>query len=181
MARRIKLLQQEAHLVVEILRRRGLVARAPENQRRVVAEPENGVADVREVEVGVDGIDGVELPQVLPEHDSVLVAGVRELVALAHPAPVADHVEVLFAVKPHLMVDALPAHALEHLVESPVAALHEHANAVDGKRELRLVAGEVLELPDAEPELLPVARSACRHKRNLHVVEIRLSESVRPP
>ena len=63
-------------IVSEVLRRRRLVARAPEDERGVVAEPEDRVLHVREVEVGVDGIDGVELPEVLPEHDAVLVAGV---------------------------------------------------------------------------------------------------------
>ncbi len=96
----------------------------------MVAEAEDLVAHVGHVGVevfGVGAVGGIGLEELVPEQDAVLVAELVEVLAGGLADPVADEVEVGELMQMDLGVEALAGNALEHLVETPVAAADEDA------------------------------------------------------
>ena len=82
-----------AQLVVDLLGRKALVARAPQHDGGVIAIAQNLVAHVGHVGVEIGGIGavaGIGLEELIPEQDAVLVAELVEVFAGALAHPVAD-------------------------------------------------------------------------------------------
>ena len=175
--------EERAYPALQRGRRIAFVAAAVEPDGRMVPDPQDRVADVAQeqvVVVGIGPIVGIREPEVLPDHDAVLVAGVVELVVSRLADPVADHGEVHVAMEAHGDVVLALAVAEIGLRKAPVAAAAHEASAVDPDPEGSPIF-TVGELPHAGLERLRVGRLAVRHELEGDVVEVGIAVPVGPP
>ena len=162
-SRGIELGEQRAQRRVDLRRRIALVARAPQNDRRMIAVAQNLVAHVGNVSGNVGGIGPVErigLKELVPHQQAVLVAKLVEVLAGALAHPVANQIQVGQLVQPDLGVQPCARYALHCFVKSPVAAANEDENAVDGDGQRVSAGNRVADLSHAEVHILRVGDGA---------------------
>ena len=124
-------------------RRITLVAATVERDGGVTADATDDVARVlheHRLVVGIGSVPGVGQPEVLPDHDAILVAGVIELTVANLSDPVADHVHIHVAVVAHVGIVFASAVSQVGLREPPVAAQRIHAHAIDKEVQALAVA-----------------------------------------
>ena len=130
--------QQLAQSRIDLRRRIGFVARAPQGDRGVVAVAQNFVANIGHIRIDIGGIGtigGVGLEEFVPHQDPVLVAQFIKIFAGALSHPVADHVEMSQLVHANFGLEPLARNALHGLIQTPIAAANKDRHAVDGNGE----------------------------------------------
>ncbi len=73
--------------------------------------------------IGIRPVHRVGQPEIIPYHNSVLVAGLIKRRMVCHPHPVADHIQICFPVQADLIVVILRAVKLQAVIHTPVSAL----------------------------------------------------------
>ena len=110
------------------------VASAPHDDRRMIAEAQDGVARVVEKQRWILGLDVVVLrgfPEVVPHHQSVFVREIVEGLLGVLADPVADDVQVSVAMQPEKRLQMLAGDAFARIVHAPITAAAGDAHAVD--------------------------------------------------
>ena len=133
-----------AEAVVDRLRRITFVAATEESERGVVADAEEVILRVGEEEivvVGVGAVPGIGEPEVLPDHNTIVIGGVIEGFVAGLADPVADHVEVLVAVVTHSGFVFASTIAEHGLGKAPIASVSDESAAVDRYLEYAAVFG----------------------------------------
>jgi len=121
----MQLRQQTLDAIVERFRRKAFVAPAVKADRRRIANAEHCVLRVAQeqiVVIRVRTVPGIRKPEILPYDDAVPVAGFIKSGVPDLPHPVADHIEVHFAVVAQGSVIFARAVAQHRFAESPVAS-----------------------------------------------------------
>ena len=119
---------------VELGRRIALVAAHVDGYRGVAADAADivfGIGHEETVVIRVGAVPGVGEPEVLPEQQTMAVAGFIEFAVAGLSYPVAYHIEVHLLVIPHRTVVLSASVAEVGLGETPVAAQRNHTAVVD--------------------------------------------------
>ena len=90
-----------------------------------------GIVKEHLIVIRIRTVSRIRKPEVLPNHDSILVAGIVELLIACLANPVTDHIQVHIPVHTRRGVIFLSTVAEIIFTEAPVAALREEAAAVD--------------------------------------------------
>jgi hypothetical protein len=120
-----------------LLERRGrksFVAAAVEANRRVIADAQDEIFHVLQKEIVIvrlGTVPGIGKPEVLPDYDSVPIAGFVKGIVADLADPVANHGEVHFAVVADRDIVFAGAIAEHRLAKAPVAATRNESPTID--------------------------------------------------
>ncbi len=103
-----------------------------------------------DVEVARHSAAGVQ-PKLVPNHDSIFIAGVVERLVRSHSHPIADNIKILLTVKMDHCVVVFRVAAKKILRHAPAPAFRENGDAVNVKVK-RFVVGVVGVLPNAKSD-----------------------------
>ena len=131
---RMLLLHNAAQGFVDGLGREALVAAAVQADGGMAADALHIIFGIRDKHVGIVGVgtvSGIGQPEVLPDHDAVLVAGVIQFFVTDHAHPVAQHGEVHVGMIGHGCLIFASAVVEVRFAEAPVSTAADKAPSVD--------------------------------------------------
>ena len=171
--------------IVQGGRRIALVASAVKSDAWMLADQADiipGIVKEHLIVVRIRTVGRIRKPEVLPDHDSVLVTSLVELLVARLADPVTDHIQIHVSVHADSGVIFIGSVAEIIFTEPPVPAFREEAAAID---EHFKVAHHVAvsEFADSGKPLDGGHRLVrpVRNEREGGLVQVRLAVAVRPP
>ena len=146
-------------------------------------DPADLVRRIQQEECGVlrlRTVHRIGQPEIVPDQDAVLIAGVVKAGMARHPHPVSDHRQIGFRMEPDLVPQGLGCIPFQAVVHAPVATLGQDPDAVAIEGQEAAVHRSV-ESPDAEAEAFSVAGLSICPQFCLRSIKERISIGVWPP
>ena len=130
--------------------------------------------------IRIRSVSRVCQPEVLPDHNTMAVAGFIQLLVADHTDPVTHHREVHIRMISHRNVIFTATVVQVRFAESPVTATTDKAASIDKEGQDMIVFVE-RHLADTDFEVFSIRNLIVDLERKVRIIEVRRSVTVRPP
>ena len=180
---RMIFLDDTAQRLVDLFRRETFVTTAIKSDRRMAANPFYIIFRIGDKHfriIRIRSVGRVSQPEVLPDHDTVAVASLIQLLVADHADPVTHHREVHIRMQSHSNVIFAGAIVQVRLTEAPVTATSDKAATVDEETQDIIVLVE-RHLADTDFKVFRIRNLVIHFEGEVRIIQVRLAVAFRPP
>ena len=180
---RMILLHDATQCLVDLLGREALVTSAIDTDRGMVAETLHIIGRIGDKHLGIVGIrtvSRVSQPEVLPNHDTMTVARLIQLLITNLTYPVTHHREVHIRMIIHGNVILTTSVVQVRLTKAPVTTTTDETTAIDEEAQDAVVLVES-HLTDTHLEVFRIRYLISHLEGEIRIIQVRITITLRPP
>ena len=180
---RMILLHDATQCLVDLLRREALVTSAIDTDRGMVAETLHIIGRIGDKHLGIVGIwtvSRVSQPEVLPDHDTMTIARLIQLLITNLTDPVTHHREVHIRMIIHGNVILTTSVVQVRLTKAPVTTTTDETTTIDEEAQDAVVLVEG-HLTNTYLEVFRIRYLISHLEGEVRIIQVRLTIALRPP